>query len=132
MPFFPLSTLPFLLITILHEIGKPSGESFRKEIYKRPQIMLCNHVCCLFPVNPLLVRGDNESCRIESIKIMINESYRVNSFTEWVRKSSTTTRSIYKHVNMFTIRVTRLISVSCQIILELIRLNLNNPLKERD
>lgn len=40
-----------------------------------------------------------------------------------VKKSPAITRLLYKRVNLFTTHVTRLISVSRQIILELIRLD---------
>lgn len=48
----------------------------------------------------------------------------VNPFIEQIRKISTLTPLIYKRVDMFTtIYVTRLINTSCQIMLELTRLD---------
>lgn len=60
-----------------------------------------------------------------------NGSCRVNPFPERVKKSSILIRPIYKRFDLFTTRLTRLIYMYCQIILELTRLNPNDSLKKK-
>lgn len=65
-------------------------------------------------------------------KILINGSSRVNWIMERVRKPSTIIRPVYKLVNLSTTNLSRLINLSCLIILEFTNLDPNNPLKKKN